>query len=245
MKRLSILCLLVLTVLLGSCRTQAPPKPDTTKPEEGGRKMPEQLQSPSQWRVRFDTNKGPIVVEVYRDWAPRGADRFYELVRASFFENARFFRVVKGFVVQWGLSQDPEKNQLWSQLQILDDPVKHSNERGTITFAKRGPNTRTTQIFINLKDNKQLDADGFAPFGKVVEGMDVVDKLYSMYGDGPPRGSGPDQNKIIGMGNEYLVRNFPQLDFIQTARIVDMPETGDKESGALGGKPGPSKTGTN
>ncbi|HYZ86375.1 MAG TPA: peptidylprolyl isomerase, partial [Bryobacteraceae bacterium] len=127
--------------LFHGCSSNAPRKAETTSPEEAGRKMPEQLRSPDVWKVRLETNKGPIVLEVHRDWSPRGADRFYELVRHDWFNDARFFRVLKGFAAQFGLSGDPEKNQLMAQMQILDDPVKQSNTRGTVTFAKRGPNT--------------------------------------------------------------------------------------------------------
>jgi len=178
-------------------------------------------ETPASFRVKFDTSKGPFVVEVVREWAPNGADRVYELVNQKFYDDSRFFRVLKGFVAQFGLNGDPKVNQLWSQLKIIDDPAKQKNQRGYVTFATSGPNTRTTQLFINLRDNPNLDSRGFAPIGRVVDdGMDVVDKLYSSYGDSITRGgNGPDASRIQGMGNEYLIRQFPQLDYVKTARI--------------------------
>ncbi len=171
-------------------------------------------QAPAEFKVRFDTSKGPVVIEVHRDWAPNGVDRFYELVKSGYYDEARFFRVVPNFVVQWGINKDPKISQKWSQNYIPDDPVKESNHLGYITYAKRGPDTRTTQLFINLADNASLDAMGFAPFGKVSEGMDVVQNLYSGYGQTP------DQNLIQLQGNDYLQSQFPQLDYIKTARVV-------------------------
>jgi peptidyl-prolyl cis-trans isomerase A (cyclophilin A) len=174
---------------------------------------------PDLYRVKFETSKGTFVVEVHRDWAPFGADRFHELVQAKFYDDARFFRVLKGFVVQWGIHKNPEVEAKWRPLQIVDDPVKESNRRGTITFATGGPNTRTTQVFINLADNQRLDATGFSPFGKVVEGMDVVDSLYAGYGEGAPNGAGPDQQTMEMRGNAYLTDHYPKLDYIKTARV--------------------------
>jgi peptidyl-prolyl cis-trans isomerase A (cyclophilin A) len=171
------------------------------------------------YKARLNTSKGPIVIEVHRAWAPQGADRFFELAHAGFYDDSRFFRVMKHFVAQFGLSKDPKLSQLWSQMKILDDPQKEKNTRGTITFAKHGPNTRTTQVFINLADNASLDGSGFAPFGKVIQGMDNVEKLYWQYGDAPPVGAGPEQNLIMDMGNEYLQRRFPSLDFINTITL--------------------------
>ena len=171
-------------------------------------------QAPAEFKVRFDTSKGPVVIEVHRDWAPNGVDRFYELVKSGYYDEARFFRVVPNFVVQWGINKDPKISQKWSQNFIPDDPVKESNHLGYITYAKRGPDTRTTQLFINLADNASLDAMGFAPFGKVSEGMEVVQNLYSGYGQTP------DQNLIQLQGNDYLQSQFPQLDYIKTARVL-------------------------
>lgn len=170
--------------------------------------------TPDSFKVAFETSKGRFVVQVIRDWAPIGAARFRELVADNFFDDERFFRVVPDFVVQWGLSGDPKNNEPWDDKRLPDDSVKQSNLRGTITFATEGPKTRTHQFFINLKDNARLDRMGFAPFGKVVEGMDVVDSLYSGYGEDP------DQQFIQTMGNSYLARLFPKLDYIKTATIV-------------------------
>lgn len=191
-----------------------------TAPSTAEKKASVEERAPDVFRVRFDTNQGPFVIEARKDWAPRGADRFFELVKAGFYDEARFFRVLPKFVIQFGINKDPKVSELWSQLQIVDDPSKQSNTRGTVTFAKRGPNTRTTQIFINMADNTSLDGTGFPPFGKVVEGMEVVEKLYPGYGEMSPRGNGPDPIKIQAMGNEYLLRNFPRLDFIKTAHVV-------------------------
>jgi peptidyl-prolyl cis-trans isomerase A (cyclophilin A) len=170
--------------------------------------------------VNLDTSKGPVVIEVHRAWAPIGADHFYSLVKTDFFDGARFFRVVRNFVVQFGINGDPQTNRLWTTVSLPDDPVKEHNTRGTITYATRGPNTRTTQVFINLKDNRgSLDSTGFAPFGKVTTGMDVVDSFYNSYGDMPPRGQGPDPSQIQVQGNEYLQIHFPRLDYIKKATI--------------------------
>jgi len=172
-------------------------------------------QAPNEFKVRFDTSKGPFVAEVHRDWAPNGVDRFYELVQSGYYDQARFFRVVPNFVVQWGINKDPKVSEQWRQKTILDDPVKESNRQGYITYAKSGPDTRTTQLFINLVDNASLDAMGFAPFGKVTDGMEVVRNLYSGYGQTP------QQNLIQLQGNAYLESQFPQLDYIKTARVVE------------------------
>jgi peptidyl-prolyl cis-trans isomerase A (cyclophilin A) len=176
---------------------------------------------PANYKVRFETTKGDFVVEAYRDWAPRGADHFFELVEAKFYDGVRFHRVVRGFVCQFGINGNPKTQQLWSTLQIPDDPVKEKNRKGTIAYAMRGPNTRTTQVFINLRDNLDLDKSGFAPFGKVVEGMEVVESLYHSYGEAAPRGGGPDPTQIELQGNQYLDRRFPRLDSIKRAVVVE------------------------
>src|SRR5580658_42047 len=172
-------------------------------------------QAPATYKAQFDTSKGPFVIEVHRDWAPNGADRFYNLVKNGFFDNARFFRVISGFMVQFGINGDPKISGVWREARIKDDPVRQSNKRGLITFATAGPNTRTTQVFINFADNNMLDRQGFAPFGQVVSGMNVVDALYSGYGEGAPRGQGPDQGRTQQEGNAYLVREFGKLDYIK------------------------------
>jgi peptidyl-prolyl cis-trans isomerase A (cyclophilin A) len=174
---------------------------------------------PDVYRVHFETTKGDFVIEVTRAWAPRGADRFHELVLAKFYDGARFFRVVPRFVVQFGLKGDPVTDRHWSQMSIPDDPVTQNNARGTVTFAKAGPASRTTQVFINLQDNFGLDKQGFPPFGKVISGMDIVDQFYKLYGDGPPGGVGPEQDRIRLEGNEYLERYFDRLDYIMRASI--------------------------
>ena len=177
--------------------------------------------APAVYQAKFDTSKGTFVIEVHRDWAPIGADRFYNLVKNGFYDNARFFRVIEGFMVQFGINGDPKVAAAWRDADIKDDAVKQSNARGTITFATAGPNTRTTQVFINFADNAPLDGQGFAPFGKVVSGMEVVDSLYAGYGEGAPNGNGPDQGRVQGQGNAYLEQDFPKLDFIKAATVAE------------------------
>jgi peptidyl-prolyl cis-trans isomerase A (cyclophilin A) len=176
--------------------------------------------APASYKVNFNTSKGDFVVQVHRDWAPNGADRFYNLVKNGFYDDVRFFRVIPNFMAQFGIHGNPSVMAAWRPAQLKDDPVKHSNVRGTITFATAGPNTRTTQLFINFRDNSSLDKQGFAPFGEVVKGMDVVDKIYSGYGEGAPRGRGPEQGRIQSEGNAYLTKDFPRLDYIKSATIV-------------------------
>ena len=170
--------------------------------------------APDLFKAQFTTTKGDFVVEVHRDWAPLGADRFYNLVKNGFFTNAAFFRVVPGFVVQFGLSANPEVNKAWEHAAIKDDPVMGSNKRGMLVFATAGPNTRTTQLFINFADNSRLDAMGFAPFGTVTDGMDVVDKIYPGYGQNP------DQGLITEQGDAYIAKNFPMIDKIKMAKVL-------------------------
>jgi peptidyl-prolyl cis-trans isomerase A (cyclophilin A) len=176
--------------------------------------------APAVYQAKFDTSKGSFVIEVHRDWAPNGADRFYNLVKNGFYNDVRFFRVLDGFMAQFGINGDPSLSAVWRDANIKDDPVKASNARGTVTFATAGPNTRTTQVFINFGDNAGLDGQGFSPFGKVVSGMDVVDALYGGYGEGAPRGGGPDQGRVQSQGNAYLTKSFPKLDYVKTATIV-------------------------
>jgi len=176
--------------------------------------------APDSFRAQFDTTKGKFTVEVTRSLAPNGADRFYNMVKSGFFKDLAFFRVVPGFMCQFGIHGDPAVSAKWREANIADDPVKGSNTRGTITFATAGPNTRTTQLFINFHDNVGLDGQGFSPFGKVVDGMDVVDKINGEYGDGGPWGHGPDQGRIQMEGNAYLKKDFPNLDYIKSATIA-------------------------
>ena len=175
--------------------------------------------APASFKAKFDTSKGAFVVQVNRDWAPNGADRFYNLVKYGFFDDTRFFRVIPNFMVQFGISGDPKLSPAWRAARIPDDAVKQSNKRGFITFATSGPASRTTQMFINFKDNTNLDGQGFSPFGQVISGMDVVDQIYSGYGEGAPSGRGPDQGRVQSEGNSYLMKDFPRLDFIKKATI--------------------------
>ncbi len=175
---------------------------------------------PEVFHVKLDTSKGTIDIEVHRDWAPLGADHFFQLVKSGFYDGARFFRVVRGFVVQFGINGDPQTNALWANAMLPDDPAKEHNVTGTVTFAMRGRNTRSTQLFINLADNrKSLDTQGFTPIGKVVDGMPVVLDLYGFYGDMAPTGQGPDPQRIQQQGNDYLESHFPRLDFIKKATV--------------------------
>ncbi len=175
--------------------------------------------APASYKVKFDTSKGAFVIQVTRASAPQGADRFYNLVKSGFYDDVRFFRVISGFMVQFGINGDPAVMAGWRGAPIKDDPVIQSNKRGTITFAMAGPNTRTSQVFINFANNDRLDASGFAPFGQVVSGMDVVDKLNAEYGEGAPRGRGPDQGRLQSEGNPYLAKEFPRMDFVKKATI--------------------------
>jgi peptidyl-prolyl cis-trans isomerase A (cyclophilin A) len=176
--------------------------------------------APDQFRVAFTTTKGEFLVEVHREWAPLGADRFYNLVQVGYYNDNHFFRVVDGFIAQFGMNGDPAVNEAWDDAGIPDDPMGEMNTRGRLTFAHAGPGTRTTQLFISLGDNLFLDNQGFPPFGEVLDGMDVADSLHTGYGDAPPRGLGPDQGRIGVEGRAYLEREFPLLDYVESARVV-------------------------
>ena len=181
---------------------------------------------PAEYKVKFETTKGDIVIQVHHDWAPLGADHFYELVTKGYYNDNAFFRAVKDFVVQFGMHGDPKVTAKWNAVPIKDDPSKKiPNKPGTVVFAQTSmPNSRTTHIFINLRDNSEgLDAMGFTPFGEVVSGMDVVNSLYMGYGDGPPSGGGPDQEALAHGGNTYLKKDFPLLDYIKKATVIDPP----------------------
>jgi peptidyl-prolyl cis-trans isomerase A (cyclophilin A) len=169
--------------------------------------------APAEFKVRFTTTTGDVVLQVHRDWAPLGADRFYNLVKNGFYNNAAFFRVVPRFVVQFGLSPNPAYSKVWQEAKFADDPVTHSNKRGTLVFATAGPNTRTTQLFVNTVDNARLDGMGFAPFGEVVEGMENVDKIFPGYGQRP------DQEQIVAQGDAYIKSTFPEMDKIKLAKL--------------------------
>lgn len=204
--------------LVGCSSNETAGKEEAKK--ESAAAAPKKDQAPELFKVNLDTSKGSIVIEVHRDWAPMGADHFYTLVKTGFYDGDRFFRYVRNFIVQFGISGDLKLNQLWMNANLRDDPVKWSNVKGTVTYATGGPNTRATQLFINLRNNAALDKDGFAPIGKVVAGMDVVESLYSNYGDMPAMGGqGPDPSKIETQGNDYLARSFPRLDYIKKATI--------------------------
>ena len=177
-------------------------------------------QAPATFKANFVTSQGPFVITVTRSWAPLGADRFYNLVKSGYFDGIRFFRVIPGFMAQFGIHGTPAVQSAWRSASLKDDPVRQSNKRGTVTFATAGPNTRTTQFFINFGDNTGLDKQGFAPFGEVVTGMSVVDKINAEYGEGAPRGKGPDQGRIQAEGNAYLNKEFPKLDYIKSATVA-------------------------
>ena len=202
------LLLLAIAALLAGC-SKAPSRSATARSEH----------APDVYRVKFQTSKGDFLLQVNKAWAPLGAERFFQLVQSGFYDGARFFRVLSGFMAQFGIAGDPKVQSLWRMSPILDDPVKQTNSKGRITFAKSGANSRTTQVFINLVDNARLDSGGFAPFGEVVNGMDVVERLYSGYGEGYPRGGGPKQDLIQMQGNEYLEKDFPRLDLVKKASL--------------------------
>jgi peptidyl-prolyl cis-trans isomerase A (cyclophilin A) len=176
--------------------------------------------APATYQAEFQTTGGTFVIEVHRDWAPIGAERFYNLVRNGYYDGGRFFRVVPDFVAQFGIHSDPAITAIWKNAVIPDDPVGHTNARYTVTFGRSGPNSRAVQVFVNLADNRSLDDMGFAPFGEVVRGMNVIDRLYDDYGDSPPAGNGVDQARVLAEGEAYLRRSFPRLTRIVGARIV-------------------------
>lgn len=197
-------CVLLSALLLAGCHKEAP-KPVVV---------------PNVFRVNFQTSQGDFVVEAHRAWSPHGVDRFYELVQMKYFDQGRFFRVVPGFIAQFGVHRDFDVHGKWRTMSIADDPPQQKNRRGTLSFAKSDPGTRATEIFINLADNKALDDQGFVPFAEVVSGMNVVDKFYSGYGEMRPEGKYIDPTRVEGEANEYLVQRFPKLDYISTARLL-------------------------
>jgi len=175
--------------------------------------------APDTFTAKFETSKGVFLVEVHRAWAPAGADRFYNLVKNGYYDDCRFFRVVDSVMAQTGMHGSPQVQAAWDGATIKDDGVHQRNTRGTVSFATAGPNSRTTQFFINLRDNRAFDRVGAAPVGRITSGLEAVDALYSGYGDGPPRGRGPDQSQIRAHGNAYLAKEFPKLDYVRTATI--------------------------
>jgi peptidyl-prolyl cis-trans isomerase A (cyclophilin A) len=182
----------------------------------------EPKQAPDEFRVKLETSAGDVIIEVHRKYAPLGVDQFHKAIQQGFYDECRFFRVVEGFVVQFGINGDPKVQTKWRESPIKDDPVKASNVRGSICFATAGKNTRTTQLFINVGNNSRLDRLGFAPFGKVTMGMDVVDKLTDKYGERPQQG------QIQDKGNEYLKAEFPDLDYIKKATVLKADEDSDQ-----------------
>jgi len=245
-----LLCLLIFTALVPS-GLLGQTQPATSKPapaaqaKSSGAKTgasllhPDTLKAkaPDVYEVKFATTKGDFVLQVTRAWAPLGADRFYNLVKYHYYDGATFFRVVPGFVVQFGLTGNPAVNKAWMDANIKDDPVTQSNLPGTTTFAMAGPNTRTTQVFINFANNARLDSSGFAPFGKVTEGMDVVSQFYGGYGDATTN----HQAEITNQGKVYLEKNFPKLDSIKTATIIS-PAAAPRASAAKGTAPAAKST---
>jgi len=235
-----------------SAQTSSAPAHHTARPATGDPTLfhPSLLKAkaPDVYEVKFTTTKGDFVIQVTRAWAPLGADRFYNLVKHHYFNNNSFFRVVPGFVVQFGLSPSPAINKALQNATIADDPVTQSNRVGTITFATSGPNSRTTQVFISLGDNSSLDSQGFAPFGQVTSGMDVVQQLFSGYGDLPEMGgNGPREDAIAAQGKQYLDKNFPKLDSIVSASIISpVPaspsHTAPKKPAAASGAASPGKS---
>jgi peptidyl-prolyl cis-trans isomerase A (cyclophilin A) len=204
---LAILCVSVIAI---ACSKDSPPQKSDSARAPSAAATP----APDSFRVAFETTRGSFVVDVIRAWSPRGVDRFHELVNAGYFTDIAFIRVLPGFVAQFGMHGDPAVNRRWDDRPILDDPVVQSNKRGTIVFATSGPNTRGNQFFINYSDNMRLDGLGFSPFGRVVDGMSVVDSIYAGYRETP------DQSRVAAEGNAYLKRAFPRLDYIKSARIV-------------------------
>ena len=213
----------VASIFSGGAWAQTPSAAPAAKPAfDPALLQPASLKAkaPEEFSVKFETSAGAFTIKVTRAWSPNGADRFYNLVQHHYYDGAAFFRVLSGFMAQFGLSAYPEVNQAWEHANIKDDPLVQSNRRGYVTFATAGPNTRTTQLFINYGNNSSLDHQGFTPFGLVTDGMDTVDKLYSSYGEGAPEGHGPNQSLVGNRGRAYLEKYFPKLDSISNATIV-------------------------
>ena len=217
--RLPVIVLTML-VTLACAGEEPPPDPDAELRRDPLLRASNYAETaPAQFQVTLETSAGTVVIDVHRRWAPLGADRFYSLVRAGYYDDTRVYRVVNGFMAQFGLNGNPYVNQVWKSEFLVDDPVVESNARGRVAFAKGGRHSRTTEVFISYKDNAALDGEGFAPFGEVIEGMDVVDAFYAEYGDGPPRGDGPYQAMAAARGNEYLDADFPELTRIIRATV--------------------------
>jgi peptidyl-prolyl cis-trans isomerase A (cyclophilin A) len=229
MKRIALLAAFVCLLSAAACDKKSP-APDAAAPsgQSAAPAAAPALMNPASaietapevFKAKFSTTKGDFVVEAHRSWCPRGADRFYNLVKLGYFDDVAFFRAIDGFMVQFGIHGSPAVSAKWREANIQDDPPGgQSNKRGFITYATAGPNTRTTQLFINYADNSRLDSMGFVPFGQVVSGMEVVESFYKGYGEGAPMGRGPDQNRVQMEGNSYLKGSFPNLDYVKTARL--------------------------
>ena len=214
LKIINLFMMLTLAAAVGGC---GPKGEEGPRAEDEKAKAPRE--APAEYAVKLVTTKGDIIIDVKKEWAPKGAQRFYELVSDGYFTDVAFFRVIDGFMAQVGIHGDPAVNKEWRKKKIEDDPVVESNKRGTVSFATSGKNSRTTQLFINFDDNGKLDGMGFSPFGKVRD-MKVVDQIFSGYGEGAPRGTGPSQARLQKEGNAYLQREFPKLDYIKSARIL-------------------------
>jgi peptidyl-prolyl cis-trans isomerase A (cyclophilin A) len=221
----ALLLLTMMSAAFAQTKSVAPAKPAAPAAAKPSLLNPAALNAtaPAEFDAKFTTTKGDVVIHVTRAWAPHGADRFYNLVRAGFFTDVAFFRVLSGFMAQFGISGDPAVARAWKMANIPDDKVTQTNKRGRITFATAGPGTRTTQLFINFGNNAGLDGQGFSPFGEVTEGMENIDKLYAEYGEGAPSGRGPDQGRTQEEGKAYLEKNFPKLDKVISAKIVTAP----------------------
>ena len=214
MNRSAFLTLLTLVAIAGGCsqpRANALLAPNADSLAK---------QAPDSFKVAFETSKGRFVVQAVRAWAPRGVDRFHYLASNRYYDGTKFFRNLSNFMAQFGIHGDPAVNAVWTGMTFPDDSVRQSNQRGMVSFAMGGPDTRSTQLFINKRDNSRLDAMGFAPIGVVTDGMHVVDALYTAYGEGPPTGSGPDQSRIEREGNRYLNSRYPRLDSIISTRVL-------------------------
>jgi peptidyl-prolyl cis-trans isomerase A (cyclophilin A) len=221
--RLTAIVLMMVVTLFFATALGSAADPQAAAPNRAKLMNPAQLNetAPDTFQVKFDTTQGEVTIEVTRAWSPNGADRFYNLVKNGYYDNCRFYRVLDNFMAQIGINGDPKINAVLNSARIKDDPVVESNKKGYVTYAKSSlPNSRTTQIFINYKNNSNLDGQGFSPFGKVIEGMKVVESLYSGYGEGAPNGNGPSQPLLQSQGNAYLEKDFPKLDYIKTATIV-------------------------
>lgn len=219
-KRTFSICLLTFAFL--ACKEGNAEPPSKAAPNAAALKDPSKAnaKAPDKFTVKLETTAGDILMDVDRSWAPKGAERFYNLVKAGYYDDVAFFRVIANFMAQVGIHGDPEVNKVWRNARIEDDPVKQSNTPGMVSFATAGPGTRTTQFFINFGNNARLDGMGFAPFAKV-RNMDVVNKLYSGYGEGAPNGKGPEQGRVQMEGNKYLKADFPQLSWIKKATVVE------------------------